>query len=65
LFPAIERNHASLGLGYSFSGASVLNASVFRAFNVEATNPGNGSTVPPVTTSHSQWNLALMYSHMF
>ena len=65
LFPAIVESHLTFGLGYEFSQASLLNLSLTTAFKKEQTNPGNDSTIPAVTSSHSQLNWMIMYSHNF
>jgi long-chain fatty acid transport protein len=65
LFPAIVESHATFGAGYDFGQGSQVNASVQVAFEKEATNPGNGSTMPPVTSGHSQLSWMLMYSQSF
>lgn len=65
LFPAIVETHATFGGGYDFGQGSQINASATVAINSEATNPGNGSTIPPVTSNHSQMNWAVMFSHSF
>ena len=65
LFPAIIENHMTFGAGYEFSTASQVNLAVTVAFDKEATNPGNGSTIPAVTSDHSQLNWMIMYSHSF
>jgi long-chain fatty acid transport protein len=57
LFPAIEKNHYTAGVGYSFSETSELNFSM--QFSPEVTQT-NG-----VTVSHSQTNWQLMYSKRF
>lgn len=65
LFPAIVETHATFGAGWDFGQGSQINASATMAFNSEATNPGNGSTIPAVTSSHSQLNAVIMFSHSF
>jgi long-chain fatty acid transport protein len=65
LFPAIVESHATFGAGYDFGQGSQVNASVQVALDKDATNPGNGSTMPPVTSGHSQLSWMLMYSHSF
>lgn len=65
LFPAIVENHLTLGAGYTFAGAHSINASFQTALEKEATNPGNGSTIPAVTSTHSQMNWMVMYSRSF
>jgi len=62
LFPAIETNHATFGFGYKVSQASEINASLTLAPTVTVTN---ATGMAPVTISHSQTNLQLMYSHRF
>ena len=59
LFPAIETNHATFGLGYKFSQVDEVNASLTLAPTVTVTS-GQG-----VTISHSQTNAQFMYSHRF
>ena len=59
LFPAIEKNHFTLGLGYAFSKSSELNFSVQHAPEVSQTN------TPGVTVDHSQTSWQLMYSQRF
>ncbi|MDX9766711.1 MAG: outer membrane protein transport protein [Ectothiorhodospiraceae bacterium] len=60
LFPAIVENHFSAGVGYAFNKDQALDVSLTYAPEVEATNPNTG-----VTTTHSQTNFQLMYSHRF
>lgn len=59
LFPAIEKNHYTAGIGYALSAASDLNFSLQHAPNVSQTN-GQG-----VTVEHSQTSWQLMYSKRF
>lgn len=59
LFPAIVKNHLTLGLGYKASPAGEINASVTLAPAVAVTS-GAG-----VSISHEQTNLQLMYTHRF
>ena len=61
LFPAIVEDHITAGIGYTFGG-STIDLSVQKALEVENTNAGNGSTIPPVTSTHSQLSWQLMYS---
>jgi long-chain fatty acid transport protein len=58
LFPAIEKNHYTAGVGYDFSKDSGLNFSLQFAPKVTQTNA-------PVTVSHSQTSWQLMYSKRF
>ncbi|NTV96076.1 MAG: hypothetical protein HGA75_11785 [Thiobacillus sp.] len=60
LFPAIVKNHYTLGFGYAFNPASDLNFSVQFAPEVKQTNPNMQATV-----SHSQTSWQLMYSNKF
>ena len=59
LFPAIVKNHVTLGAGYTMDGGSEINASLAYAPKVSVT-AGTG-----VAIDHSQLNLQLMYSHRF
>lgn len=61
LFPAIIKNHVTAGFGYVFSKASSMDFSLTYAPEVSATNSNMGG----VTTTHSQTNWQLMYSHRF
>jgi len=65
LFPAIVESHLMFGGGYDFGQGSQINVSSTVAFEKEAVNPGNGSTIPPVTSTHSQLNWMVMYSRRF
>jgi len=38
---------------------------VVKGLENSATNPGNGSTIPPVESKHSQLNFQFIYSHLF
>jgi long-chain fatty acid transport protein len=59
LFPAIEKSHYTVGVGYAMSKASDVNMSIQHAPSVSQTN-GQG-----VTTDHSQTSWQLMYSKRF
>ena len=59
LFPAIVRNHMTLGMGYKLSPSGEFNAALTLAPKVSVAS-GSG-----VGISHSQTNLQLMYSHRF
>jgi len=59
LFPAIVKNHATLGLGYKVSKAGEFNASVTMAPKVTVTTPDG------IDISHAQTNWQFMYSHQF
>jgi len=65
LFPAIVEKHLTAGFGYRFNDAQTIDFSVVRGFENSATNPGNGSTIPPVESKHSQLNFQFIYSHRF
>lgn len=65
LFPAIVERHLTLGAGYQVSDASEVNFALSKASEVSATNPGNGSTIPAVKSTHSQLSWQAMYSHHF
>ena len=59
LFPATEKTHYTLGLGWRLSPAGEFNASLTVAPKSTVTN-GQG-----VVISHKQTNLQMMYSHRF
>ncbi len=65
LFPAIVTKHVTAGVGYAFDAARTMDLSLQYAPPVSATNPGNGSTLPPVTSRHSQLNWQFIYSIRF
>lgn len=59
LFPAIVKEHYTVGIGYTFDQASSVDFSLTYAPEVTAVS-GMG-----VTSSHSQTNWQLMYSHRY
>lgn len=65
LFPAVVETHATFGAGYDLGQGSQVNVSGTVALKSEAKNPGNGSTIPPVASNHSQLNWQVMFSHGF
>ena len=65
LFPAIIEKHVTFGAGYRITESTTVNMAVVKALEAEFTNPGNGSTVPPVTSTHSQLNWQIMVTHCF
>ena len=65
LFPAIVESHLTFGAGYDFQNSMALNASFAYGFEKEAANPGNGSMIPEVTSTHGQLNWMLMFSYGF
>ena len=65
LFPAIVEHHITVGAGYEWAEVNGLNASFQTGLESSATNPGNGSTIPPVESTHKQYNWQLMYSRSF
>ncbi len=66
LFPAIEKNHVTLGAGYMISKASSIDASFTYAPEVKVTMQVLTNTGPvPVTVTHSQTNAQVMYSYRF
>lgn len=60
LFPAIIKDHYTVGLGYNISKAASIDFSLTYAPEVSATNNNMG-----VTSTHSQTNWQAMYSHRF
>lgn len=65
LFPAIIEQHVMAGFGYAFNDLQSIDVSVQRGLRISATNPGNGATIPAVTSTHAQWNFQFIYSHRF
>lgn len=65
LFPAIVENHLTVGAGYGFTEAVSADFSLAYAFEKSAVNPGNGSTIPPVESTHSQVNWMVMLGYQF
>jgi len=59
LFPAIVKNHYTLGFGYKVSQAGDFNMSVTMAPKVTVTTPQG------IDISHAQTNWQFMYSHRF
>ncbi|MEO1767422.1 OmpP1/FadL family transporter [Thiobacter aerophilum] len=59
LFPAIVRNHATLGVGYAIDRAQTLDFGLAHGFSVEATNAAG------VTVNHRQTNWQLMYGRRY
>jgi long-chain fatty acid transport protein len=59
LFPAITKSHYSVGAGYDFNKNQSINGAFIYAPTVEQTSASG------VTTSHSQTNWEIMYSHRF
>ncbi|OYU46164.1 MAG: hypothetical protein CFE44_03605 [Burkholderiales bacterium PBB4] len=59
LFPAIVKNHLTMGLGYRVSARSEANLALTMAPNTTV-NSGSG-----VAIEHAQNNVQLMYSHRF
>jgi len=59
LFPAIVKNHYTVGAGYLIGKASSIDVAVMYAPEVEATS-GQG-----VTNTHSQTSAQVMYSYRF
>jgi long-chain fatty acid transport protein len=60
LFPAIEENHYTVGLGYAINDTSEVNFSLQHAPEVKQTNSMFGYTV-----THEQTSFQLMYSKHF
>jgi len=64
LFPATTEKHLTAGIGYAVDDNNEVNFSLSFVPEISTTNPGNGSTIPPVTTTHSQLSWQLMYSRI-
>ena len=60
LFPAIVKNHITLGVGYAFNKTSTLDFALSHAPRVSATSGTSG-----VTTSHTQDNWQLVYGYRY
>ncbi len=65
LFPAIVESHATFGAGYKITDAVSGDASFAYGFTKNATNPGNGSTIPQVESEHGQLNWMVMLGYQF
>ena len=65
LFPAIVEDHLTGGFGYGFNDEQSIDFSLQHALETSATNPGNGTTIPAVTSKHSQTSFQFIYSHRF
>lgn len=65
LFPAIVEHHITVGAGYDWAEVNGINCSFQTGLESNATNPGNGSSIPPVESTHKQYNWQLMYSRSF
>jgi len=65
LFPAIVEDHLTAGFGYGFNEKQSIDFSLQHAFEVSNTNPGNGTTIPAVTSRHAQTSFQFIYSHRF
>lgn len=61
LFPAIIEDHITAGLGYQV-GPGIANMALVYSFESKATNPGNGTTIPAVSSTHKQLNWTVQYS---
>ncbi|MBT3250322.1 MAG: aromatic hydrocarbon degradation protein [Candidatus Marinimicrobia bacterium] len=62
LFPATVESHLTAGCRYNIGSASEVNFSFSVVPEVKNTNPGNGSTMPAVESTHSQMNFSVMYT---
>ncbi len=65
LFPAVVEDHITVGFGYRFDDSRSMDFSLQHAPEVTFTNPGNGSTIPAVTSRHAQTSFQFIYSHRF
>ena len=61
----IVESHITLGAGVALGASHGIDVSLVSAAEKSQTNPGNGSTVPPVASSHSQLNWQVMYTYRF
>lgn len=60
LFPAVVESHLTAGCRYNLGSATELNLSIAIVPEAKFTNPGNGSTMAPVESIHSQTNFSIM-----
>ena len=65
LFPAIEKNSYTLGAGYAFDKANLVNGSLAYVPKVTVNTAATAAPSPAYSVSHSQLNWQFMYSHMF
>jgi long-chain fatty acid transport protein len=65
LFPAIVEHHITVGAGYEWAEVNGINGSFQTGLESSATNPGDGTTMLPVESTHKQYNWQLMYSRSF
>ncbi len=65
LFPAIVKNHYTLGAGYVYSKTNEVNASMVYVPTVTTNTAGVAGVSPGYNISHSQMNWQLMYTHRF
>jgi long-chain fatty acid transport protein len=61
LFPAIEENHVTAGVGYKIGDNQGVDFALMHALEVNQTNGGS----PAVNVSHSQMSWQLMYTYNF
>lgn len=65
LFPAIVESHLTFGAGYRINESITGNAAFVYGFESEYKYPGNGSTIPEVGSTHSQFNWQVMFSYVY
>ncbi|MDO9011277.1 MAG: outer membrane protein transport protein [Gallionella sp.] len=65
LFPAIVKDHFTVGAGYTLSKVSEVNASLVYVPKVTTNTPAVAGVSPAYSIVHSQLNWQLMYSHSF
>ena len=65
LFPAIVKNHYTVGAGYVFSKTSEVNGSLVYVPKVTTYTAAVPGVSPAYSIDHSQLNWQLMYSHSF
>ncbi|MDO9052597.1 MAG: outer membrane protein transport protein [Gallionella sp.] len=65
LFPAIVKDHFTVGAGYTLSKVSEVNASLVYVPKVTTNTPAVAGVSPAYSIDHSQLNWQLMYSHSF
>jgi long-chain fatty acid transport protein len=65
LFPAIVKNHYTVGAGYVFNKESEVNGSLVYVPKVTTYTAAVAGVSPAYSIDHSQLNWQLMYSHSF
>lgn len=65
VIPATPRKHLSAGFTYAFSPTNSLDVAYSHAFKETMNNSSLPNTAAPISTTHSQNNLVIGYTHKF